>query len=80
MVDALISPTHQQASTFPEPFRSKITVMHDGIDTQVLEPNPNVKLTLYGNLNLTKNDEVITFFSRNLYPYRGYHVFMRALP
>lgn len=32
------------------------------------------------NLTLTRNDEVITFINRNLEPYRGYHIFMRALP
>ena len=80
VADAGISPTHWQASTFPEPFRSKITVVHDGIDTQAVAPNPAVKLTLNGNLHLTKDDEVITFVNRNLEPYRGYHVFMRALP
>jgi glycosyltransferase involved in cell wall biosynthesis len=78
--DAGISPTHWQASTFPEPFRSKITVVHDGIDTQAVAPEPKVHLTLNGNLTLTKQDEVITFVNRNLEPYRGYHVFMRALP
>jgi glycosyltransferase involved in cell wall biosynthesis len=29
---------------------------------------------------LTRDDEVITFINRNLEPYRGYHIFMRALP
>ncbi len=80
VADAGISPTHWQASTFPEPFRSKITVVHDGIDTKAVVPNPEVKLTLNGNLNLSKEDEIITFVNRNLEPYRGYHVFMRALP
>ena len=80
VASAGISPTHWQASTVPEPFRSKITVVHDGIDTASLAPNPNVSLTLNGNLVLTKRDEVITFVNRNLEPYRGYHIFMRALP
>ena len=80
VADAGISPTHWQASTFPESFRSKITVVHDGIDTVSVAPNPNVSLTLNGNLVLTKQDEVITFVNRNLEPYRGYHIFMRALP
>lgn len=80
VADAGISPTHWQASTFPEPFRSRITVVHDGIDTEAVAPNPAVSLTLNGNLVLTKQDEVITFVNRNLEPYRGYHIFMRALP
>ena len=80
VADAAISPTHWQASTFPEPFRSKITVVHDGIDTEAVAPNPAVSLTLNGNIKLTRADEVITFVNCNLEPYRGYHIFMRALP
>ncbi len=80
VADAGISPTHWQASTFPQPFRDKITVVHDGIDTQAVAPNPAISLTLNQQLTLTKQDEVITFVNRNLEPYRGYHVFMRALP
>ena len=78
--DAGISPTHWQASTFPEPFKSRISVVHDGLDTDAVAPRPDVSLTLNGNLTLTRQDEVITFVNRNLEPYRGYHVFMRALP
>ena len=74
------TPTRWQASTYPEPFKSKITVVHDGIDTDVLAPNSNVSLNLNNSLTLRKQDEVITFVSRNLEPYRGYHIFMRALP
>lgn len=78
--DAAISPTHWQASTFPQPFRSKISVVHDGIDTDNVAPNPDIRLTLNQQLTLTRQDEVITFVNRNLEPYRGYHTFMRALP
>ena len=78
--DAGISPTHWQASTFPDTFRDKISVIHDGIDTDVIKPEPGVSLTLNSSLTLTKKDEVITFVNRNLEPYRGYHTFMRALP
>ena len=80
VADAGLSPTQWQASTFPEPFRSRITVAHDGIDTAVVAPNHAISLTINGNLTLTKRDEVITFVNRNLEPYRGYHIFMRALP
>lgn len=83
IADAGISPTHWQASTFPEDFRQRITVIHDGIDTTSITPNPHVNLTTNGASGshvLTKEDEVITFVNRNLEPYRGYHIFMRALP
>ncbi len=80
VADAGLSPTQWQASTFPPAFRSRINVIHDGIDTDLLRPNPKVSLTLGNGLTLTRQDEVITFVNRNLEPYRGYHVFMRALP
>jgi glycosyltransferase involved in cell wall biosynthesis len=81
--EAGLSPTHWQAGSFPQPFRSRITVAHDGIDTELVAPRDDVVLTLNdanGTLRLTRQDEVITFVNRNLEPYRGYHVFMRALP
>jgi glycosyltransferase involved in cell wall biosynthesis len=84
VADAGISPTQWQASTFPETFRNKITVVHDGIDTQVVAPNADVILKLKKSqgedLVLSRDNEVITFVNRNLEPYRGYHTFMRALP
>ena len=78
--DAGISPTEFQASTFPEPFRSDISVIHDGIDTELVKPNPDAVLKISDDLSLTRDDEVITFINRHLEPYRGYHAFMRALP
>lgn len=80
VADAGLSPTRWQASTFPPPFRDRITVVHDGIDTETVAPSQQVSLTLNGSLVLTRADEVITFVNRNLEPYRGYHLFMRALP
>lgn len=84
VADAGISPTEWQASTFPEEFRSRITVVHDGIDTAAIAPNPLVQVKLSrpdgGQLELSRQDEIITFVNRNLEPYRGYHIFMRALP
>lgn len=77
-----LSPTHWQRSVFPQPFRSRITVIHDGIDTRILQPDPQARLALKtgnGPLALSGDDEIITFVSRNLEPYRGYHIFMRSL-
>lgn len=78
-----IAPTHWQASLFPEPFASRIAVVHDGIRTDQIKPDHSAHIrvqTSQGELQLGKNDEVITFVNRNLEPYRGYHQFMRALP
>ena len=80
IADAGISPTAFQADTFPPEFRDKITVCHDGIHTDVLTPDSAARLTLPTGETLTRKDELITFVNRNLEPYRGYHVFMRALP
>lgn len=78
--DAAIAPTRWQASLFPEPFQQRISVIHDGIDTARLIPNRQASLTLDDQTVLTCDDEIITFVNRNLEPYRGYHIFMRALP
>lgn len=83
LIDAGISPTQWQASTFPKSIRSKISVIHDGIDTDAITPNEHVSLSLNGNdisMQLSRDDEIITFVSRRLEPYRGFHIFMRALP
>ncbi|WP_085084927.1 glycosyltransferase [Azospirillum oryzae] len=78
--DAGLSPTRWQADGFPRLFRDRITVVHDGIDTEAVAPNPDAKAILNGTLQLTRTDEVVTFVNRTLEPYRGYHSFMRALP
>ena len=79
--DIGIAPTLWQQTRFPVAYQSKITVVHDGVDTQVVTPDSQAFVQLpQKQLRLTKEDEVITFVSRNLEPYRGFHVFMRALP
>lgn len=75
-----LAPTHWQAASFPGAFRERITVVHDGIDTDALAPRPGVRIALASGLTLTRADEVVTFVNRQLEPYRGYHMFMRALP
>lgn len=80
VADLVISPTRWQASRYPQPWGDRIEVVHDGIDTDALRPDPHVKAKLADGRELTRDDEVITFVARNLEPYRGFHVFMRALP
>ncbi len=81
VADVGLSPTHWQASTFPEPFRHRISVIHDGIDTRQVVPNPQACLQLNQcGLELRAGDEIITFVNRNLEPMRGFHAFLRTLP
>ncbi len=65
---------------FPEIFRNKIEVLHEGIDTAAVKPAPDASFRLPSGRLLTAKDEVVTFAARNLEPLRGYHIFMRALP
>lgn len=78
--DAALSPTRYQATSFPPELRSKITVIHDGIDTDRLRPDPAAVLELPGLPRLAAGDEVLTYVGRSLEPYRGFHILMRALP
>ncbi len=77
--DRGVAPTGFQASRFPAEIRPKIAVIHEGVDTDLLVPNPQARFEA-GGRTFRPGDEVLTFINRNLEPYRGYHVFMRALP
>ena len=78
--DYAYSPTAWQRAQFPKAYQNKIDVIHDGIDTQMIRPDPAATFTLPSGKVLTREDEVLTYVSRNLEPYRGFHSFMRALP
>ena len=78
-MDRGFSPTEFQRSTVPEAYRANVNVVFDGIDTGVVKPDPAAVVRI-GERDFRPGDEVITFVNRNLEPYRGYHIFMRALP
>ena len=73
-----LSPTWWQRGQYPASYRSKISVLHDGIDTDKVKPNPRRRLTLPDGVTVSRADEVVTFVARNLEPYRGFHQFVRA--
>jgi glycosyltransferase involved in cell wall biosynthesis len=75
------SATRWQRSLYPPEMRSRISAIHEGVDTDIARPNPAATFKLPGSDSvLTRRDEVVTFVARNLEPYRGFHTFMRALP
>jgi glycosyltransferase involved in cell wall biosynthesis len=79
--DQTLTPTVWQRDSFPKQFHSFMEVIHDGVDAERIRPNPAANILFQRDrLRLTRADEVVTFTARNLEPYRGYHIFMRALP
>jgi glycosyltransferase involved in cell wall biosynthesis len=60
-------PTRWQQKQFPALHAQRMSVIHDGIDTDRVTPG-------------RPEAELITYVSRNLEPYRGFHTFMRAIP
>jgi len=77
--DALVSPTNWQKNLFPKEFQDKINVIHEGIDISQIKADPKVKFDLPNGKVLKKTDEVVTFTSRSLEPYRGFHIFMKVV-
>ncbi|MEP3244039.1 MAG: glycosyltransferase family 4 protein [Sneathiella sp.] len=70
-------PTQFQASQFPDIFKSKLSVLHDGVDTDFFKPKKDVP-KIFGKLDLTHADEILTYATRGMEPYRGFPEFMRA--
>jgi glycosyltransferase involved in cell wall biosynthesis len=62
-----MAPTRWQHRQFPAVYQPGIAVIHDGIDTDRVTPGE-------------PEEELVTYVARNLEPYRGFHVFMRAIP
>lgn len=80
-MDRGVAPTRWQASRLPAEYRERVDVIFDGIDTGHVRPDAEARFTHPEvPVPLAAGDPVVTFVNRNLEPYRGYHVFMRALP
>jgi glycosyltransferase involved in cell wall biosynthesis len=79
--DAAVAPTYYQRDTFPPYLHSQIQVIHDGIDTRNLVPNPSVRLKIgKDGPKLTRDRPVVTYVTRNIEPMRGAHIVLRSLP
>jgi glycosyltransferase involved in cell wall biosynthesis len=74
------SPTEWQRSQYPKRYWDRIAVVHEGVDTILVKPDPSARLWLSGGHCLSRTDDIVTYSARDLEPYRGFHVFMRALP
>ncbi|MEH1788475.1 glycosyltransferase family 4 protein [Nostoc sp.] len=78
--DRGLSPTIWQQQQFPKEYHSKLTVIHDGVDTQYFVPKPGAKLVLPRiNLDLSHVEELVTYVGRGMEPYRGFPQFMETV-
>jgi glycosyltransferase involved in cell wall biosynthesis len=77
-MDIGVSPTQWQRSLFPPEFQRKIMIIHEGVDTARIKPDPRAVLHLPNGLKLSREQPVVTYATRNLEPYRGFHIFIRA--
>lgn len=77
--DLGVTPTRWQWSRHPELHRPRIRIIHEGIHTALLGPDPQATFALADGRVLRAGDPVITYVARNLEPHRGIHRFLRAL-
>ena len=76
-----VSPTHFQQGTYPDRWKHKFSVIHDGVNVNIAKPSKEkISMKLPDGTVITKKDKVITFINRRLEPYRGFHSFVRSIP
>ena len=80
--DIGITPTQWQHDQFPQEYKSKIRIIHEGTDTAFCCPpegdRPQMKIESV-NLELPPGTEVITYVSRGFELIRGFDKFMEAI-
>ncbi|MBF0862065.1 glycosyltransferase family 4 protein [Gluconobacter kanchanaburiensis] len=76
------SPTQFQWGTYPSWAQEKISLLREGVNLELCCPEPQARrrnLVING-VKITPKDSLVTYVARDLEPYRGFHVVMRALP
>ncbi len=71
------SPTEYQASLMPAAYRSKLRVIHDGIDTEFWRRRPVAERS-FGPHTFGPDTRLVTYVSRGFESMRGFDIFVRA--
>jgi glycosyltransferase involved in cell wall biosynthesis len=76
------TPTYFQHRTYPAWARPNIDVLHEGVNLDVCTPNgrSRTRTVSLGGYKINPADKLVTYVVRDLEPYRGFHIMMRALP
>jgi glycosyltransferase involved in cell wall biosynthesis len=78
--DRALTPTGWQQQQFPPEYQSKLKVLHDGVDPRYFAPKPGAKLVLPAiGLDLSHVEQIVTYTTRGMEPYRGFPQFMEAV-
>ena len=76
------TPTHWQLTRYPDWAQKRIRLIREGARLDVCKPDPAVRRADFaiGDFRVAPHEKLVTYVARNLEPYRGFHVIMRALP
>ncbi len=76
------TPTRWQLSTYPAWAQERITLLPEGVDLEACKPDPESRRQelIIGGTKIGRTEKLVTYVARDLEPYRGFHVMMRALP
>ncbi|WP_068168077.1 glycosyltransferase [Neokomagataea thailandica] len=76
------TPTVFQKQTYPTWAQSQLALLHEGVNLDACKRDGRLRnrnLTI-ANVTIGAKEPMVTYVARNLEPYRGFHIFMRALP
>ena len=76
--DCCLCPTEFQSSQFPPWLRARLTVMHDGVDTDLHSPGDGDR-SILGRWGVPDDAEILTSITRGMEPHRGFPETMRAI-
>ena len=77
--DIGVVPTHWQKQQFPDHLSSRLRVIHEGVDVNLLNSLKSNKFKGISLFLRIKNIEVLTYVSRGFEEYRGFPQAMQAL-
>ncbi|MBN9509400.1 MAG: glycosyltransferase [Alphaproteobacteria bacterium] len=76
------TPTRWQLTRYPSWAQQRIRLIREGARLDVCRPDPEACRQDFaiGEFRVTQGEKLVTYVARNLEPYRGFHIMMRALP
>jgi glycosyltransferase involved in cell wall biosynthesis len=74
------TPTRFQLDTYPKWAKASITLLPEGVNLDICRPNAARRGTTIADIRIKANEKLVTYIARDLEPYRGFHIALRALP